>query len=237
MTLFLAMDTATDVGSVAVGIPGAAAAEVIIGKRRHAADLVPAIEETLGLAGASWKDLEGLVVADGPGSFTGLRIAFATALGILRERQNISLYTAPSLVGTALLGSQLGPGPVAALYDALRGEVYAAVCDFAAGGGVIMPPALTTVEWLTANGVVAHLAIGDGASAYERQVREWTGRAPVAPPAGAPRASMLIELISSGVATRVADPASWEPTYGRAAEAQVRWERAHGRALPGAAGG
>jgi tRNA threonylcarbamoyladenosine biosynthesis protein TsaB len=28
------------------------------------------------------------------------------------------------------------------------------------------------------------------------------------------------------------DLASWEPDYGRLAEAQVRWERAHGRPLP-----
>ena len=25
---------------------------------------------------------------------------------------------------------------------------------------------------------------------------------------------------------------AWEPTYGRLAEAQVKWEAAHGRALP-----
>jgi hypothetical protein len=28
----------------------------------------------------------------------------------------------------------------------------------------------------------------------------------------------------------------WEPTYGRPAEAQARWEAAHGRALPNPAG-
>jgi tRNA threonylcarbamoyladenosine biosynthesis protein TsaB len=28
------------------------------------------------------------------------------------------------------------------------------------------------------------------------------------------------------------DLASWEPEYGRLAEAQVRWEAAHGRPLP-----
>lgn len=237
MTLFVAFDTATDVGSVAVGTPGAPAAEVIIGKRRHAADLVPAIEETLRLAGASWNDLSGMIVADGPGSFTGLRIAFATALGVLRQRPDIALFTAPSLVATALLGSQLAPGPVAALYDALRGQVYAAVCDFASGVKLVVPPTLTTVTHLASGGVVARLAIGDGAAAHANDVLRWTGRAPIGPPAGAPRASMLIELIEAGVATRVADPAAWEPTYGRPAEAQARWERTHGRVLPGATGG
>lgn len=237
MTLFVALDAATDVGSVAVGTPGSPAAEVIIGKRRHAADFVPAIEETLHLAGASWRDISGMIVADGPGSFTGLRIAFATALGILRQRPDVALFTAPSLIATALLGSHVAPGPVAALYDALRGEVYAAVCDFTNGVRVVVPPTLTTVAQLASDGVVARLAIGDGTRAHASEILRWTGRSHVEPPAGAPRASMLIELIEAGVATRVADRATWEPSYGRPAEAQARWERTHGRALPGATGG
>lgn len=236
MTLFAALDTATDVGSVAVGPAGAPAAEVIIGRRRHAADLIPAMEEALRLSGASWADLAGIIVGDGPGSFTGLRIAFATVLGVLRQRPNLPLFTAPSLVSTARLGAQLASGPVAALYDALRGEVYVAVCDFSKDAPVIVPPRLTTVDALAAEGVVAALAIGDGAAAYAEQVHRWTGRPGVVPPAGAPRASTLIELIETGIATRVSDPSAWEPAYGRPAEAQVRWERKHGRALPGATG-
>jgi len=234
--LYAAIDTATDVGSVAIGTPGAAAAEVVIGRRRHAADLVPALEEVLRLAGASWRDLSGLIVADGPGSFTGLRIAFATAGGVLKERPELPLFTVPSLVGTARLGSALVPGPVAALYDALRGEVFAAVCDFSKTAPLIVSPRLTTVDALAAEGVVASLAIGDGAAAHADKVHAWTGRPAVAPPAGAPRASILIELIETGIATKVSDPSAWEPVYGRPAEAQVRWERTHGRALPGATG-
>lgn len=236
MKLYAAMDTATDVGSVAVGAPGAPAAEIVIGRRRHAADLVPALEETLRLAGASWADLSGLVVADGPGSFTGLRIGFATAAGVLKELPGLPLFTIPSLVGTARLGAALVSGPVAALYDALRGEVYAAVCDFTRAAPVVVAPRLTTVSALAAEGIVARLGIGDGAGAYADQVLQWTGRLAVSPPTGAPRASILIELVETGIATNVSDPSAWEPAYGRPAEAQARWERQHGRALPGATG-
>jgi tRNA threonylcarbamoyladenosine biosynthesis protein TsaB len=38
-------------------------------------------------------------------------------------------------------------------------------------------------------------------------------------------------LRASDDLVRRVDVASWEPDYGRKAEAQVRWEQAHGRAL------
>jgi tRNA threonylcarbamoyladenosine biosynthesis protein TsaB len=39
---------------------------------------------------------------------------------------------------------------------------------------------------------------------------------------------MLESIVEGGPV----DLASWEPDYGRLAEAQVRWEAEHGRALP-----
>ena len=85
MTLALALDTATDHGSVAVGQPGNVVAELRFIKRRHASGLMPSIVEALNRAGARFGDLTDIVVADGPGSFTGLRIGFATVKGMLRE--------------------------------------------------------------------------------------------------------------------------------------------------------
>ena len=77
------------------------------------------------------------------------------------------------------------------------------------------------------------LAVGDGAVAYADLVRSWTGREPVGPPVGAPSAAALLDLRGRpGVATPIPDVAAFEPTYGRKAEAQVKWEREHGRPLP-----
>ena len=60
----------------------------------------------------------------------------------------------------------------------------------------------------------------------------------IAPPEGAPRATALIALADmEGGAGEVPDPSGWEPFYGRPAEAQARWEIAHGRPLPDPAGG
>ncbi len=271
MTLFLAIDTATDLGSVAVGDPTGAAAEIVVRGRRHAAALAPAVHEALRLAGAAYGDLRGIVLADGPGSFTGLRIGFATAQGILREHDGLELRTAPSLLAAAWNAMPFASGPVAALYDALRGEVFGAVYRFEnsaqraerSGTGekrgetrdtrpetgerrqqegeagdvsveVIVEPCLTTVPDLVRRcPVTPSLGVGDGAVAHADQLWEWTGRAPVGPPAGSPRAAALLSLVGVvGGTRRIDDPAAFQPAYGRLAEAQVRWEREHGRPLP-----
>jgi hypothetical protein len=46
----------------------------------------------------------------------------------------------------------------------------------------------------------------------------------------APHARGFARLIASGIAAEV-EMTTWEPTYGRKAEAQVKWEAAHGREL------
>ena len=50
----------------------------------------------------------------------------------------------------------------------------------------------------------------------------------------APRARAAAQLTKLIDATAAADLAAWEPAYGRLAEAQVKWEAAHGRPLAGA---
>jgi tRNA threonylcarbamoyladenosine biosynthesis protein TsaB len=39
-------------------------------------------------------------------------------------------------------------------------------------------------------------------------------------------------MLDAVLAAGPVDLATWEPAYGRLAEAQVKWEREHGRALP-----
>lgn len=239
MTLYLALDTATALGSVALGDAGGVVAEVTMGNRRHAAATVPAVEEVLRLGGVELGDLAGLVIADGPGSFTGLRIGFATAKGIWQARSDLTLYQAPSLMAAAWRAAAFTQGPIAAIYDALRGEVFAAVYEFLDGAvRVLLPPVLVRPETLVESAPRPALALGDGAALHAALMRDWTGRPPIGPPDGMPRASALLALLGvRGAVTRIENPAAAEPSYGRLAEAQARWERAHGRPLPHPPGG
>src|SRR5437762_9411615 len=121
---WLAIDTATDMASVAAGrAPAPEAGAHVQGARRHAAEIIRLIDFTLGRLGLALRDLEGIVVGDGPGSFTGLRIGWAAAKGLAQEA-GLSLAAVPSLMAAAAtVARQLGPVPVAACYDALRGQV------------------------------------------------------------------------------------------------------------------
>jgi tRNA threonylcarbamoyladenosine biosynthesis protein TsaB len=239
MTVTVALDTATDLASIAVGQGTTVLAELTLGPRRHASALLPAVEEALRLAGARMSDVDRVLLADGPGSFTGLRIGVATAQGLRRARPAVTVGAAPSLLAAAWTGARFADGPVAAVYDALRGDVFAAVYTFDQSGvRTLLPPSLMSAEALVgASPVAPVLAVGDGAAKYAATIRTWTGRDPVAPPAGAPRAAALLALdgIAGGVRC-IEDPATFEPDYGRPAEAQARWERAHGRQLPDAPG-
>ncbi|HEX9580565.1 MAG TPA: tRNA (adenosine(37)-N6)-threonylcarbamoyltransferase complex dimerization subunit type 1 TsaB [Gemmatimonadales bacterium] len=234
MSLFLALETATAFGSVAVGGPDGLEGEVVLGGRRQGAALTPAVMDLLRHTGRRLEDLDGIVMGDGPGGFTGLRIGFATAQGFLREHPRLELRRVPSLMGAAWIGSRFADGPVAALYDALRGEVFAAVYRFTGTGfQAVLPPTLTTASALRQGEIRAAVAVGDGARAYADDVVAWTGRPPVGPPWGGPRAAALLDLLALPEATtRVDAPFEAEPDYGRAPAAQTRWEERHGRPLP-----
>src|SRR3954469_12767395 len=131
--MFLALDTATDLASVALGRPGAEPLEESIGgARRQAAALLPAVQRLLQRAGGSLDDLRGIALSDGPGSFTGLRVGASVAKALVQARY-LPLWTAPSLLVRA---AQVGnPGDlVLAVSNALRGEVYAGAYRFTGDG-------------------------------------------------------------------------------------------------------
>lgn len=236
MSLTLALDTATDVASLAVALDGRVMAEVALPGRRHAAALLPGINGALQMVSASLRDVTRVLCADGPGSFTGLRIGLATAQAIVHANGAVTAGTLPSLLATAWGAAGIAEGPVAAVYDALRGDVFGAVYAFRPDRvEVLVPPTVGPLAALRERCTVPPaVVVGDLAVLDEAAVRSWTGRPPVA---ASPRAAALIALdgVEGGIRD-IPDLVTFEPDYGRPAEAQVRWERAHGRALPDSGG-
>lgn len=234
--LVLAIDTATDIASVAVGrAPRVTAGAHQQGARRHAAEILRLIDFVLTRAGVGPDDLDAVVLGDGPGSFTGLRIGWAAAKGLVQEA-GVDVIAVPSLLAAAAGASErVGTAPVAACFDALRGQVYAAI--YVVHGDrveVQLPPTLTTLAELAARpGPHPVLAVGDGAVRYGDDVTRWTGVPPVPLDQLPPAATLLIALAGRAGAGRVvADFPTAEPEYGRPAEAQVKWEARHGRPIP-----
>ncbi|CAN5674230.1 tRNA (adenosine(37)-N6)-threonylcarbamoyltransferase complex dimerization subunit type 1 TsaB [soil metagenome] len=219
--MFVALETATDTGSVALGTGTALAGEVVIGVRtRHAESLLPALEFLLERSRVSRRDITAVVVGAGPGSFTGVRVAAATARG-LAHGLGVPLFAYSSLA--ALADETAADRPVCALFDARRGEVYAACYERPTGSNVlqeIMAPAVLGVADLRDRmRDIQPFYAGEGAVRYAAEL----GIAP--PQLTVPRASALLRLAAEDLASgaeagRVAAISGWEPSYLRTSGAE-----------------
>lgn len=138
----LALDTALGACSAAVLIDGRLAGhrhEVMA--RGHAERLLPMAEEALAEAGLGWDGLTRLAVSIGPGTFTGVRTALATARG-LALALDLPLAGITTLAAVAAAARKAGPpsGLLLVALDAHGGLVYAE--GFAGEAGTPPPQAL-----------------------------------------------------------------------------------------------
>jgi len=231
----LAIDTATSRLSVALGRSSTGAIhEAVDGARQHAAALLPAIDRLLSRAGVSRDAITSVVIADGPGSFTGLRVGAAVGKALV-VASGVEFWTVPSLLTRAIVGS--APGRITVgLSDALRGQCYAGAWLWLPGGiETILPPEARTPASLRAALPRPDAVIGELPASTAAMFAGW---APYLDLAHHVDARWMLDLVDRpGGAHRVADPLAWEPDYGRPAEAQALWEARHGRALPHPSGG
>jgi tRNA threonylcarbamoyladenosine biosynthesis protein TsaB len=112
----------------------------------------------------------------------------------------------------------LAAGRYLALLDAMREERYASLLEVTESGivrGLEGPP--------------RRIAAGDVADTCARYRAQAIG--PGEELEAAPHARGVAPLLEAILATGPVALDSWEPDYGRLAEAQVRWEAAHGRPL------
>jgi len=214
----LAIEAATYVGSVAVIRDGVVVAERETAMRgAHEERLMPGVADALAEAGVVPNAIDRVVCGAGPGSFTSLRIAGAIAKGLALSA-GAPLYPVSSLLlVVAGVRPALTPGRYAAVLDAMRGDVFAAV--------------FTVTESAIA-------AESSAATIVARQALDHFAREHYARPIG-PAESIVASPHARGAShlgslvewPAPASLAAWEPDYGRLAEAQVRWEAAHGRSL------
>lgn len=177
---------------------------------------MPAVADALKDAGLRPSEIDRVVCGAGPGSFTSLRIAGAIAKGLALAAA-APLHPVSSLF-LVVAGARppLSPGRYVAAGDAMRGDVFAAVFSVTEGaiveeGTVTLVPKADLPAFARQH--AAHLVGPNETAALQPHAR---GAAALGTLAPWPAAANL---------------ASWEPDYGRLAEAQVRWEATHGRAL------
>jgi tRNA threonylcarbamoyladenosine biosynthesis protein TsaB len=118
----LAIDTCGPSGSVALGRLAGRDLEVLgqveLEGRTYSATLVAAVRGLLASAGAGLGDLGGIVVINGPGSFTGVRVGLSAVKGLA------SAHDTPVVALSRLLVLSRKTGVPSSALDAHRGELF-----------------------------------------------------------------------------------------------------------------
>jgi tRNA threonylcarbamoyladenosine biosynthesis protein TsaB len=214
--LTLALDGSTYSGSVALIRDREVIAErqlpraIKPGREGREEHFMPMVAECLRDGKAEPKDLTRVVCGEGPGSFTSLRIAASIAKGFA-VGLGIPLFPVSSLL-LIVAAADVREGRWYASLPAMRGELFVALFDKSAG----------SIEQIAATSVIADQRLVDEVD---------HGHANVIHADSVPHARGVARVLDAVIEAGEANVDSWEPIYGRLAEAQVKWEAAHGRPL------
>jgi tRNA threonylcarbamoyladenosine biosynthesis protein TsaB len=209
VVLLLGLDTATPAVTVALHDGGQPLAQLVtVDAHRHAELLAPAIAKVIADAGASQRDLTGIVAGVGPGPYTGLRVGLVTAR-VLGSALGIPVYGLCTLDVIAA-DVDAGGGDFLVATDARRRELYWARYDptgHRITGPEVSRPALIPVSGLP--------AAGEGPMLYPEVIPDGLGPAF---PAAATLCRIAVTALAAGDPDkRLLEP---EPLYLRRPDAR-----------------
>jgi len=221
----LAADTSSTTGSVALLEDGLLAAEwTLATSRTHNRRLLKTVDGLLREAGRSLREMDGLAVTSGPGSFTGLRIGLSTfkTLAWALGKPFAGIPTMDALAAPLSFARH----PLCALVDARKKEVYCAFYDFDEKGNPRLRGPCRALPPEELESLVAEptLFCGDGWLAYRDLLRERLKERLVELPG--PFHSIRAAFVASLARERLArgegdDPVTAVPLYVRPSEAEI----------------
>jgi len=183
----------------------------------HSEDLLPRIKDLTQQGGTTLKDLDLVVVASGPGSFTGLRIAMATAKGIAQGAQ-AELVSIPTLDIYGRILSFL-PAPLLVAVDAKKKQFFAAYYQ---GGQKISPYFDASPEEILQSGPEISIVSGPEGDLFLDRLGK-TGQLSFAKVTNT--ALHLMEMGVEKWKKQGADPDDSAPVYLRKSEAEIHREK------------
>ena len=198
----LAFDTSSKALAIAILEDESLLAEMTINiKKNHSVTLMPAIDFLMESLDLKPTDLERIVVAEGPGSYTGLRIAVATAK-TLAHTLKIDLVGVSSL---RILVPEDIDGLVIPLMDARRNHVYA---GFYENGRAVQPE--------------AHLTFVGEVENFAEQIQS-------ALPAALIKATLPSAVLLAKIGLQLSDRSvhDFVPNYLKRVEAEENWLKNH----------
>jgi tRNA threonylcarbamoyladenosine biosynthesis protein TsaB len=174
----LAIDTSGQTASVAIVSGYITVGEFSVNApARHAEIILPMLDELFRFSGYGLHDMDIIACVSGPGSFTGLRIGAATAMGLQKgtgKEKNLAAVPTLDALAYNVVSGAAGQHTVMPMLDARRGQVYTAL--YRADGGnfprrVTDYLALPVEEALRLlQGSQPAVFLGDGAFTYKAKI-------------------------------------------------------------------
>lgn len=219
----LTLDTSSNCSSVALSSGPSLLGECILGEDRcHSGRLLESISGLLSAAGLTPDGLDALAVSLGPGSFTGVRVGIATVKGLaIAIRKPVVGFSSLAMLAMNL---PFAVSQVAPLFDARKGEVYAALYRCGALPVPLVPDLVVPPEKFLATIDAPTLFVGEGAVRYRDLIRETLGDLALFAPwhAHIPRASAgAVIALHAALEGNFTPLALLNPTYLRASEAEL----------------
>jgi tRNA threonylcarbamoyladenosine biosynthesis protein TsaB len=204
-------------------------------KKNHSVRIMPAIQTLMKDCERVPADVTKIVVAKGPGSYTGVRIG-VTIAKTLAWTLNVPLVGVSSL---EILASGIGryfDGYISPVFDARRGQVYTGLFQFQKGEliSVEQDQLVMLVDWATKlrDATKPILFVGNDLHIHRTAIEDILGNKAVfaAITEHNPRPS---ELALLGREKHSEDIHTFVPNYIRLAEAEAKWLEAKGKILKG----
>ena len=221
----LAIDTSTDSCSVAASRGEAFFSRSEPALQRQAERVLGMVEELLADARLGLGQIEGIAYGEGPGSFTGLRIAAGVTQGLAFAR-GVGVVGVGSLL---TLAEEAAGEKVIACIDAHMGEVYhAAYVRGGEGWEEVHAPGLYSPDAVPLPAGRDWTGCGDGFAAHRDRLASRLGdHVSVIRPDASPSARSVLKLaIPRFAAGEARDPATAVPRYLRDKVAFKTGERA-----------
>lgn len=192
-------------------------------KKNHSVRAMPAIQQLMRDCDVNVDQLSKVVVAKGPGSYTGVRIG-VTIAKTLAWSKNIPLVGVSSLEALAANGQYFN-GYICPIFDARRGQVYTGLYEYQHDIKTILPDQnLLLTEWLEKVKAFYKpvLFVGNDVSIHKEMIEEILGeQALIADMTHHnPRPALLAKL---GMNREPDDVHPFVPNYLRMAEAEAKW--------------
>lgn len=217
-----AIDTSTELASVAVLHQGELFTQQSSGAATHSATVLPMLQRVLQQAGIVLADCEAFAYGCGPGSFTGVRTACGLVQGLAfgAQRKVIPVVTLLAMAHTA---RSAGAGDdVIAVMDARMGEVYWARYRYSEQWQIMIEPRLSRADQVMLDSTAA--VCGNGVLAYPEPFVHLTSEKRF--PDILPHAADIVRLATVAWAKgEVLEPRDAQPLYLRNKVALTTAER------------